>query len=85
MQLEDVVKFVLEEAARQGATQAAAEAMVNQLKTFAASMIGENADACSLNNNATVCVGRRMSFAQLATSARSLGKVLSARDRKSVV
>ena len=30
MQLEDVVKFVLEEAARQGATQAAADASINQ-------------------------------------------------------
>jgi PmbA protein len=30
MQLEDVVKFVLEEAARHGATQAAADASINQ-------------------------------------------------------
>ena len=60
------------------ATQVAAEAIADRLKEFAASTLGENADACSLSNDATVCVGRRMSFAQLATSARSLGKTLSA-------
>jgi CO/xanthine dehydrogenase Mo-binding subunit/aerobic-type carbon monoxide dehydrogenase small subunit (CoxS/CutS family) len=60
------------------ATQAAAEAMADRLKQFAASMIAENPDACSLDKNATVCVGRRTSFAQLAASAQSLGKVLRA-------
>jgi hypothetical protein len=60
------------------ATQAAAEALAEQLKAFAASTIGENADACSLDNRATVCAGHRMSFAQLAVSAQSLGKDLTA-------
>ncbi|MDI1266096.1 MAG: molybdopterin-dependent oxidoreductase [bacterium] len=60
------------------ATQAAAEALAEQLKQFAASLLGENPDGCSLDNHAAVCVGRRTSFAQLAASARSLGKVLSA-------
>ena len=61
------------------ATQAAAEAMAEQLKTFAASAISENPDACSLQDNATVCAGHRTSFAQLAASAQTLGKVLEAR------
>jgi putative selenate reductase molybdopterin-binding subunit len=60
------------------ATQAAAEAMAEQLKNFAASAISENPDACSLSNGAMVCAGHRTSFAQLATAAQSLGKVLEA-------
>jgi putative selenate reductase molybdopterin-binding subunit len=60
------------------ATQAAAEAMADQLREFSAATIGENPDACSLKDNAAVCAGRRMSFAQLAQSARALGKALSA-------
>ena len=41
-------------------------------------MLGENPDACTLDNHATVCAGRRTPFALLAASAQSLGKVLSA-------
>ena len=57
------------------ATQAAAEALAGQLKQFAASLLGENPDACTLDNHATVCAGRRTPFALLAASAHSLGKV----------
>jgi CO/xanthine dehydrogenase Mo-binding subunit/aerobic-type carbon monoxide dehydrogenase small subunit (CoxS/CutS family) len=60
------------------ATQAAAEAMANQLKKFSAAGIGENPDACSLKDNAAVCAGHRTSFVQLAQSAQTLGKVLGA-------
>ena len=60
------------------ATQAAAEALADQLKNFAASAIGENLDSCSLDDYAAVCAGRRTQFAQLAASARSLGKPLVA-------
>jgi putative selenate reductase molybdopterin-binding subunit len=60
------------------ATQAAAEALADRIRKFAASTIGEVPEACSLDNDATVCVGHRTSFAQLATSAQSLGKVLQA-------
>jgi putative selenate reductase molybdopterin-binding subunit len=60
------------------ATQAAAEAMADQLRRFSAAAIGENPDACALKDNAAVCAGRRMSFAQLAQSAQALGKVLNA-------
>ncbi|MEO8319589.1 MAG: molybdopterin-dependent oxidoreductase [Bradyrhizobium sp.] len=60
------------------ATQAAAEALADQMKVFAASLLGENADACSLENHATVCAGRRTPFALLAASAQALGKALTA-------
>jgi putative selenate reductase molybdopterin-binding subunit len=60
------------------ATQAAAEALADHIRKFAASTIGEVPEACSLDNNATVCVGHRTSFTQLAASAQSLGKVLRA-------
>ncbi len=60
------------------ATQAAAEALADQMKVFAASLLGENADACSLDNHATVCAGRRTPFALLAASAQALGKALTA-------
>jgi putative selenate reductase molybdopterin-binding subunit len=59
------------------ATQAAAEALAGQMKAFAASLIGENPDACSLDNHATVCAGRRTPFALLAASAQALGKTLT--------
>ena len=65
------------------ATQAAAEALAGQLKQFAASLLGENPDACSLDNHATVCAGRRTPFALLAASAHALGKVLSASGNSS--
>ena len=39
------------------------------------SLLGENPDACSLDNHATVCAGRRTPFALLAASAHALGKV----------
>jgi putative selenate reductase molybdopterin-binding subunit len=65
------------------ATQAAAEALADQLKTFAASLLGEKADACTLDNHATVCAGRRTPFALLAASAQSLGKILSASGNSS--
>ena len=65
------------------ATQAAAEALADQLKQFAASLLGENPDACALDNHAAVCAGRRTPYALLAASAQSLGKVLSANGNSS--
>ena len=59
------------------ATQAAAEALAGEMKAFAASLVGENPDACSLDNHATMCAGRRTPFAVLATSAQELGKTLT--------
>ena len=65
------------------ATQAAAEALADQLKVFAASLLGEKPDACALDNHATVCAGRRTPYALLAASAQSLGKTLSASGNSS--
>jgi CO/xanthine dehydrogenase Mo-binding subunit len=65
------------------ATQAAAEALAGQLKQFAASLLGENPDACTLDNHATVCAGRRTPYALLAASAQSLGEFLSANGNSS--
>ena len=59
------------------ATQAAAEALAAEMKAFAASLIGENPDACSLDHHAAVSAGRRTPFALLAASAKALGKSLS--------
>ena len=59
------------------ATQAAAEALAGEMKAFAASLIGESPDACSLDNHAAVCAGRRTPFALLAASAQELGKTLT--------
>jgi len=60
------------------ATQAAAEALAGQLNQFAASLLNENPDACTLDNHAAVCAGRRTPYSLLAASAQSLGKTLSA-------
>ncbi len=59
------------------ATQAAAEALAGQMKAFAAFLIGESSDACTLDNHATVCAGRRTPYALLAASAQALGKSLT--------
>jgi putative selenate reductase molybdopterin-binding subunit len=59
------------------ATQAAAEALAAEMKAFAASLIGENPDACVLENHTTVCAGRRTPYALLAASAKALGKSLT--------
>lgn len=61
------------------ATQAAAEALAGQMKSFAASLIGEASDACTLENHAAVCAGRRTPFAMLAASANAVGKSLVGR------
>jgi CO/xanthine dehydrogenase Mo-binding subunit len=53
------------------------------LKQFAASLLGENPDACALDNHATVCAGRRTPYALLAASAQSLGRALSASGNSS--
>ena len=53
------------------------------MKEFAASLLGEKAEACSLDNHAAVCAGRRTPFALLAASAQSLGKTLSASGNSS--
>ena len=65
------------------ATQAAAEALAGQLKQFAASLLGENPDACTLDNHATVCAGRRTPFAY-ARRIRALARQGPQRQRQFV-
>jgi putative selenate reductase molybdopterin-binding subunit len=60
------------------ATQAAAEKLVTQLKTFAARVAGTDADAAILNRDTVICGGRRVPFADLAAAARRLGESMSA-------
>jgi putative selenate reductase molybdopterin-binding subunit len=60
------------------ATQAAAENLACELKTFATQAIGANASTCVLENDSVVCGSKRVSFAQLAATARVQGKPLTA-------
>jgi putative selenate reductase molybdopterin-binding subunit len=60
------------------ATQIAAENLAAELKRFASAVTGINPDACILENDSAVCGKQRLSFAQLAETARVQGKTLSA-------
>jgi putative selenate reductase molybdopterin-binding subunit len=62
------------------ATQAAAEKLADELKSFAAHSTGSDASAYVLENESVVvvCGGTRMPYAQLATSARDQGRTLGA-------
>ncbi len=60
------------------ATQAAAENLANDLTRFASAATGVNPDACSLENDSAVCGNQRLSFVQLAETARAQGRTLSA-------
>ena len=60
------------------ATQAAAENLANELKSFASAATRINPDACILENDSAVCGKQRLSFAQLAEAARAQEKSLSA-------
>jgi CO/xanthine dehydrogenase Mo-binding subunit len=60
------------------ATQAAAENLAHDMKTFAAQAAGTDAGTCVLDNESVLCGGQRMTFAQLAATARSQGRMLAA-------
>jgi putative selenate reductase molybdopterin-binding subunit len=60
------------------ATQAAAENLAAELKAFAAHALGGDARASTLENDSAVCDGKRLSFAELAKSARERGRTLTA-------
>jgi putative selenate reductase molybdopterin-binding subunit len=60
------------------ATQAAAENLANDLKVFAATATKTNPGACVLENDSAVCGRERVSFAELAKTARVQGQALSA-------
>jgi putative selenate reductase molybdopterin-binding subunit len=60
------------------ATQAAAENLAEELRTFACTRTKTNADACVLENNSVVCGRQHLSFAEIAEAARAQGQTLSA-------
>jgi len=60
------------------ATEAAAQNLAAELKVFAAQAFGSNADACALEDDSAICGSKRLSFAELAKSARAQGKTLTA-------
>jgi putative selenate reductase molybdopterin-binding subunit len=60
------------------ATQVAAENLATELKRFAAAATGIGPDACSLESDSAVCGKQRLSFMQLAESARAQDTTLSA-------
>ena len=60
------------------ATQAAAENLALEMKVLAAQATGTNCGACTLENNSVLCGGKRLSFEQLAASARAQNKTLAA-------
>src|SRR6478752_6244966 len=60
------------------ATQAAAEALAEELKRFTSHAAGIPSSSCALENDAVVCGRQRRSFAELAAMARAQGQVLHA-------
>jgi putative selenate reductase molybdopterin-binding subunit len=60
------------------ATQAAAEKLAGELTAFAASLMGSDATACSLQSDAVASGEQNLSFAQLATAAREQGRLVAA-------
>jgi putative selenate reductase molybdopterin-binding subunit len=65
------------------ATQAAAENLAADLKTFASEVVGGDRGTCVLEQEFVVCGKQRLSFAQIATSARERGKTLEASGNSS--
>ncbi len=60
------------------ATQAAAETMAETLTTFAAGLMGADAAACLLDDDAVASGGHKLSLVQLAEAARRQGETLAA-------
>src|SRR6202048_3749371 len=65
------------------ATQAAAESLAGDLKTFASDATGIDPGSCVLENDSVICGKQRLSFAQIANSARERGKTLEASGNSS--
>jgi len=60
------------------ATQAAAENLAGELRTFAAVVTGSSSDSCILDADSAVCGKQRLSFADLAEAASAQGRALTA-------
>jgi putative selenate reductase molybdopterin-binding subunit len=65
------------------ATQAAAENLANEMKAFALQAAPTKSGTCTLDRDGVVCGDDRMSFAQLAASARAQGRTLGASGNSS--
>jgi CO/xanthine dehydrogenase Mo-binding subunit/aerobic-type carbon monoxide dehydrogenase small subunit (CoxS/CutS family) len=65
------------------ATQAAAENLAADLKAFASEVVGGDRGTCVLEQESAVCGKQRLSFAQIANSARERGKTLEASGNSS--
>jgi putative selenate reductase molybdopterin-binding subunit len=65
------------------ATQAAAENLAADLKAFASEVVGGDRGTCLLEQESAVCGKQRLSFAQIANSARERGKTLEASGNSS--
>jgi CO/xanthine dehydrogenase Mo-binding subunit/aerobic-type carbon monoxide dehydrogenase small subunit (CoxS/CutS family) len=65
------------------ATQAASENLAADLMAFASEAAGSDRGACVLENESAVCGKQRLSFAQIAKSARERGKALEASGNSS--
>ena len=60
------------------ATQAAAENLAGAIKAIAAELAGLDAASCALESGSVVCGKQRLSFSQLAETAKAKGKTLEA-------
>jgi putative selenate reductase molybdopterin-binding subunit len=60
------------------ATQAAAENLAEDIKTFASTAMKTSPDSCVLKSNSAVCGKQLLSFAEIAEAARKQGQTLSA-------
>jgi CO/xanthine dehydrogenase Mo-binding subunit len=60
------------------ATQAAAEGLADEIRRFGSKLLAADPAACALEGEAVICGRQRLSFAQLAQSARERGIALAA-------
>jgi putative selenate reductase molybdopterin-binding subunit len=60
------------------ATQAAAENLADDLRSFASAATKISPDSCVLENDSAICGKQHLSFAQLAEAARAQGRTLTA-------
>ena len=60
------------------ATQEAAERLAGEIKQFAAKLLAADPAACALDRDAVICGGQRVSFAELAMTAKARNTPLTA-------
>jgi putative selenate reductase molybdopterin-binding subunit len=65
------------------ATEAASQNLAAELKAFASDLAATDAGACALEQESAICGRQRLSFAEIARSARERGKTLEASGNSS--